>query len=72
VGKRQVDVSEEQVQQWAEETLQHELPGYFTPDVEGVTYQVVHVGPDKFTVKACYPSDSEPRTFVVQVSVTEL
>lgn len=60
------------VRKWAEDVIQHELPGYFTPEIEGMTYVVTHVGPDKFKVAGCYPQENEPREFLVQVSVTEL
>lgn len=50
----------------------HELVGYYTPQIEGMTFLITHVGEDKFKVAGCYPQESEPRVFLVQVSVDEL
>lgn len=60
------------VRKWAEEVIQHELPGYYTPEVEGWTYVITHVGPDTFKVAGCYPQESVARDYLIQVSVTEL
>lgn len=60
------------VRTWAEEVLQHELPGYYTPAIEGMTFLITHVGPDKFKISGCYPQENEPREFLVHIDVTEL
>lgn len=66
-----VKVTGEQVQEWAEGTLEEWLTGY-THEVDQDQFKIVLLGNDRYRVEGTFPNNHvEPRTFLVRVSVTE-